>query len=164
MKLQNPFFFCLILAAMLFLYKTEEPVTPTAHTGAAPDLKLVVERGAFHYDRFEVKSDTVWYTPGEHAQHPLNKYNLPSQVSIQAGVTKQFLADIEQNGFWKLKTHYWSPSSCTSLLKVSVTQNGMTKTVFCKDFERDCPKVIQYIEKKVVEWEGNGLKRNHLPG
>lgn len=163
MKFQNPFFFCLLLAAMLFLYKKEEH-TPTMAKTTVSDFQLTVERGAFHYDRFEVTPIALTYYPEEDAQHPQEKYNLQSKVTLNREKTQQFIEHIDNKGFWTLKNHYITTGSCTSQVKVTLTMNGKTKTVTCDDFERDCSTLIKYIEKKVVEWEGNDLKRIYLPG
>ncbi|GAB5475878.1 MAG: hypothetical protein Mars2KO_39770 [Maribacter sp.] len=163
-KFQNPFFFCLILAATLFLYKKEEHSTPKTTKTIAKDFKLVVERGAFHYDRFELTATSLTYYPEKDAQHPLEKYNLQSKVTLNREKIQQFIEHIDNKGFWNLKNHYTTPGSCTSQVKVTLTMNGKTKTVVCDDFERGCSELIHYIDKKVIEWEGNDLKRIYLPG
>lgn len=149
---------------MLFLYKKEERIASTQEKTTDKEFKLTVERDAFHYDRFEVTPTALTYYPEEDAQHPLEKYNLQSKVVLNREQTKQFIEYIENEGFWHLNDRYTTLGSCASQLKVTLTMNGKTKTVLCDDFERDCSALIQYIDKKVIEWEGNDLKRIYLPG
>lgn len=165
MKFQNPFFFCIILAITLFLYKREEGTQPQDQVKkTTTGMKLTVARGAFHYDRFEVTPTRLTYFPEENAQHPLKKYNLRSEVSLDQGETLKFVKQLENQGFWTLKNRYKTSGSCSSTLKVTLSMDGKTKTVICDDFERDCPALIKDIDKKVVEWERNDLKRVYLPG
>ena len=163
MKFQNPFLFCVILAVTLFLYKKDEGNKP-AQASTNNQFKLVVERGAFHYDRFELTLGKITYFPEENAEHTDIKYNTVSEVKLTDVVTSRFIEEIESKGFWKLENHYTASSSCLSELKITLYTDGKSKTVICDDFERECHELIKYIDIKIVELEGNDLKRIYLPG
>ena len=128
------------------------------------DYKLTVQRGAFHYDSFLMIVDEIRYIPDSTSKHKETQYNRHSETKLERDMAKDFFAEIENRGFWELKNRYRIKSSCTSELIVTLQVNGKSKTVICDDFERDCPNLIKYIDKKVVELEGNNLKRIYLPG
>lgn len=162
-KFQNPFLFCIILAVSIFFHKKNaknDPIVPIV----PKEFKLVLERGAFHYDCFELTPEKISYFPDGNIQHDIVKYNTISVVKLDSSNTLQFFHEIETNGFWNLKNQYNASSSCTSQLKITLHANGKNKTILCDDFERGCPELIKYIDKKVVELEGNDLKRIYLPG
>ena len=163
MKFQNPFFFCVVLAIALFLFKKGDDENGDA-SNSADDFKLIVERGAFHFDRFEMTSTAITYYAKENSAHEINKYNNNSKVELDSTDSLKFLKQIETEGFWNLDDVYTETSSCTSQLKITLTANGKTKQVICDDFERACPKLLRLIEKKVIDLEGNNLKRIYLPG
>ena len=125
---------------------------------------LKIERGAFHYDSFLLEGDTLRYIPQENSAHPNRLYNEATSRFIDSAVTNGFFNKIVSDGFWELKKAYKSGTSCTSQLRVTLKTDDRTKTVTCDDFERDCPELIKYIDKKVVALEGNGLVRIYLPG
>ena len=147
----------------IFLHKKNDSNKPL-ESDTSKELKLVVERGAFHYDRFELTPTMITYFPEENAQHAEIKYNTISKVVLDTTETKQFFKQIEDRGFWNLQNRYTASSSCLSGLKITLYTNGKSKSIICDDFERECPDLIKYIDKKVVELEGNNLKRIYLPG
>ena len=125
---------------------------------------LKVERGAFHYDTFLLEDDTLHYIPQEKANHPNPLYNMATNRVLDSSVTQGFISRIIKDGFLELQSHYKSSSTCTAQLRITLEVNDRLKTVICDDFERDCPELIKYIDQKVVDLEGNGLKRIYLPG
>ncbi len=109
-------------------------------------------------------SEKITFLPESESKHTEIKYNQTSETKLDTNSTKKFFNEIEKKGFWKLKDNYKAESSCTSELSITLEKDGKTKTVTCDDFKRDCPNLIKYIDKKVVEFEGNDLKRIYLPG
>lgn len=164
MKLQNPFLLCICLALVLYCSKKSDSNKPNPKPSALKHYKITVNRGAFHYDRFELTSEKITFLPESESKHPEVKYNKTSETKLDTDSTKKFFKEIEKKGFWKLKDNYKAGSSCTSELKVTLKKEGKSKTVICDDFERDCPDLIKYIDKKAVEFEGNDLKRIYLQG
>ena len=163
MRFQNTLVYFLILSVAIFFHikngssKTDKPIV-------GKTFLLTVERGAFHNDCFEITPTKLSYQPKKDAQFKLEKYNSYSEVALDSTATKKILAHIEVEGFWNLKHAYIDNSSDTSQLKITLTVNGKTKSVICDDFERSCPELLKFIEKKVIELEGNDLKRIYLPG
>lgn len=131
-----------------------------------PDSKytLTVKRGAFHYDRFDISKNKVQYTPDTSDEKNIDKYNKYSETFLDTLSTLGFFKKIEADGFWNLKPLYETKLSCGSKLTITLSHNKKTKTVICEDYIEGCPEVIKYIDKKVVEMEGNSLKRIYLPG
>jgi hypothetical protein len=163
MRFQNPLVFCLILSVAVFIHKKHASETSGKPTEAGTYL-LTVERGAFHDDCFELTLTKVKYHPAEGVPVDQEKYTTFSEVALDSAETLKFFKEIEKKGFWELKDVYTETSSCTSQLKITLTANGKTKSVICNDYERGCHDLVKYIDQKVIDLEGNGLKRIYLPG
>jgi len=125
---------------------------------------LLVQRGAFHFDSFEIKKNKISHIPGISSNFETSTYKENSRSVLDSLQILGFFKKIEANGFWNLKTRYGTEISCNSQLIVTLTMNGKSKTVICDDYQRDCPELIKYIEQKVIELEGNDLRRIYLPG
>jgi len=163
MKLQNPFLLCIFLALAIYCHK-KDPTIDSTYKSSVKEYKLTVERGAFHYDRFELTSRKIKFFPKPNAKYGQTKYNTISETELDSLSTLVFFQEIEEKGFWDLKNHYQAYSTCTSQLRVTLTVNGNEKTVICDDYGAYCHDLIKYIDEKVVEFEGNDLKRIYLPG
>lgn len=163
MRFQNPLVFCLMLFIAIFFHK-KNASAPSIEQNKTVAYLLTVERGAFHYDCFELSPTMVSYHPSDDAQFELEKYNSFSEVALDSLKTLKLFKQIEEEGFWDLKDVYPETSSDTSQLKITLTANGKTKSVFCEDFDRGCNELMKYIDEKVIELEGNNLKRIYLPG
>lgn len=163
MKIQNSFLLCFIVSIAIFIYINSKP-TKTVIPTPAKDIKLTLTRGAFHNDCFELTPTSITYIPEPNAKFQNPKYNMPSHNTLTKETTSLFVQEIASMGFWDLKTQYNTSSSCLSELKVTLQANGKSKTIHCDDFEKDCPDLIKYIEQKVIELEGNDLKRIYTPG
>lgn len=150
--------------ALIFSCNLTNKKGNTAQNIAPHNFIITVCRGAFHYDTFILTSQKVCFIPGTDFDFESSKYTLASETSVDSATTSRFLNNIEAQGFWELKEYYVSRSSCLSELRVTLKKDGLSKTVICDDFERNCPEVIQYIERRIIELEGNHLKRVHLPG
>jgi len=164
MKIQYPLalFLCLLLTKY-HDYQSENRKS-AVKSESFKSYKLVVKRGPFHYDSFVMSIGQIQYLRNKNQKHGVEKYNKSSPGKIDSMKALNLFREIEQKGFWKLKNHYKTTSSCTSELAVTLEKDKEAKTVICDDFERDCPDLIKYIDKKVVELEGNDLKRIYLPG
>lgn len=145
-------------------FTQETKDTTVIQTNPDTDYVITVNRGAFHYDAFVLTNDTIQYIPDTTSSHSKKKYNSLSKKALDKPIVTEFLKEIEKKGFWTLKDTYISETSCNSQLIITIAANQKSKTVICDDFERGCPDVIKYIDKKVVEFEGNNLKRIYLPG
>ena len=122
---------------------------------------LTVKRGAFHFDSFEVTKNKIRYSPTTSSKIEHHNYK---ETFLDTLSTLGFFKKVEAGGFWNLSEKYSSTSSCKSELKVTLTINKRSKTVICEDYENNCPELIKYIDKKVVELEGNRLDRVFVPG
>lgn len=164
MKLQSPFLLCLCLAVALYCSKKRDGHQPSPKASASKNYRLVVDRGAFHYDKFILTSDKIEYHPNSDSQVEDQKYNGYSETLLDSSIINSFFEEIEEKGFWNLNHRYEAYTSCSSELKITLTINEKTKTVICDDYNAYCHDLIKYIVKKVVELEGNDLKRIYLPG
>ena len=164
MKLQSPFLLCICLAVALYCSKKRDGHRQSSKPSEPKNYKLVVDRGAFHYDKFVLTSNKIEYYPGHDNQFEYEKYNTHSETILDSTMIKSFFQEIEEKGFWKLRDRYEAYASCSSELKITLTVNEKTKTVICDDYSTYCHDLIKYIDKKVVELEGNNLKRIYLPG
>lgn len=163
MKLQNPFLLCIFLALAIYCHKKDDTIHSKDISGAKT-YKLTVDRGAFHYDKFILTSNKIEYHPDSNNQFENEKYNGYSETTLDSIIIDSFFQEIEGRGFWDLDHRYQTFSSCTSELRITLTVNEKAKTVICDDYNAYCHDLIKYIDKKVVEFEGNDLKRIYLPG
>lgn len=163
MKLQNPFLLCIILAIAIYCHKKDTAI----HSEDTPNnknYKLIVDRGAFHHDKFILTSNKIEYHSDSDNQQENEKYNNYSETLLDSTIVSSFFQEIEDRGFWNLDHRYEAYASCSSELRITLTINEMTKTVICDDYSTYCHDLIKYIDEKVVELEGNDLKRIYLPG
>lgn len=128
------------------------------------EYQLFVTRGAYHYDGFELSKNRIRYIPDTQRTKLSKKYNSFEQTYLDTMTTIGFFKKIEARGFWELSPHYESKRSCSSKLEVTLKNKKRTKTVICEDYENDCPELIKYIDKKVVEMQGSQLHRVYIPG
>jgi len=163
MKLQNPFLLCIILALAIYCHKKDAAIH-SKDSSNNKTYKLVVDRGAFHYDKFILTSNKIEYHPDSDNQLENEKYNVYSEALLDSTIVNSFFQEIEKRGFWELNRRYEAYASCASELRITLTVNEKTKTVICDDYGTYCDDLIKYIDKKVVELEGNDLKRIYLPG
>lgn len=128
-------------------------------------LKIIVERGAFHYDTFILKDSIINFYPQENnGVKNGNKYYSKSHKKISQLQLKNFIDHLKKSNLWYLKNNYQSNSSCSSMLKVTIEMNMKKKIIECEDFKNDCPDIIQYIESEIITMHGKQLKRVRLPG
>jgi len=149
MKLQNPFLLCIFLAIAIYCHK-KDPTNDSTQQPSQEEYKLIVERGAFHYDRFELTPNKIEYHPDPDNQFENEKYNTHSETALDSIIISSFFQEIEERGFWDLKQHYEAYASCSSELRITLIANEKTKTVICDDYSTYCHELIKYIEKKVV--------------
>ncbi|WP_276165679.1 hypothetical protein [Zobellia alginiliquefaciens] len=164
MKYIYPKLLLICLAFAIYFNNKSVENKDLSHLSKVNQYSLLVQRGAFHFDSFKIVKNKISHIPGISSNFETATYNENSQTFLDSLQTLGFFKKLEAQGFWNLKTHYGSETSCNSQLIVTLTTNGKSKTVICDDYQTDCPELIKYIEKKVVELEGNDLKRIYLPG
>ncbi len=164
MKIQYPLALLICIALAKYYDRNPNVSTVDVNEKNYKSYKLFVERGAFHDDSFRLTFDSIAFVPSRNSLHDVEKYNLYNTVSLNSTLSINLFKELEYEGFWRLKDNYETESLCTSQLRVTLTTGQKSKTVNCEDFERDCPDLMKYIDKKVVELEGNDLKRIYLPG
>jgi len=133
------------------------------------EVEIIVERGAFHYDKFVLKDTTITFYPSDELiyegdDESAEKYMKFSKQEIPKPVIQNFVNTLLKNNIWKMNAHYKEWGSCTSLLRVTVRINDKFVKIECDDFHRSCPEIIQFIETEVVRLHGAGLERVYLPG
>ncbi len=164
MKYIYPKLLFVCLSVAIYCNNKSEKGNHPSNVEHTNNYSLLVQRGAFHFDSFEITKNKISHIPGISSNFETSTINEKSQTFLDSLQTLGFFKKLEAKGFWNLKTRYGSETSCTSQLIVTLTTNGKSKTVICDDYQTDCPELIKYIEKKVVELEGNNLKRMYLPG
>lgn len=124
-----------------------------------------MDRGGFHYDCFELTPTALYFYPNnEIDSFYLKKYRTFHKVEMDTAVTLAFFRELEARGIWNLKEYYEDESSDTSGLRVIFKADDRETIIECDDYIRSCPELIHYIEEKIIELEGNDLKRIYLPG
>lgn len=128
-------------------------------------IKLIVERGAFHYDKFVLDDTTITFYPEEENKSgPSTKYNQISIQKISKKIRDTFIKQLINKGIFDLDNTYSTNESCTSLLRITLYYDNKTKTIECNDFKRNCPQLLQFIENEIVHLHKQNLKRIYLPG
>jgi len=133
------------------------------------EVEIILERGAFHYDKFILKDTTITFYPPDELfyqgdDESAEKYMRLSKQEIPKQVVQNFVDKLLKGNIWKMKSLYKEEGSCTSLLHVRVRINDKSIEVKCDDFHRSCPELIQFIETEMVRLHGVGLERVYLPG
>jgi len=128
-------------------------------------ITLTLERGVFHNDKF-VLSDTIitYYPSSEKNNEKFDKYYQISEQKISKEARDQFIKHIVDHGFFNLKDAYTSSTTCNSHITVTLKLNNQLKKITSEDFQRSCPDLLKYIEKKIIRMHGKDLKRIFLPG
>jgi len=128
-------------------------------------VKLTVERGAFHFDKFILMGNKVFFYPQkDKLTDEFKEYNSKSEEIISSIQKKEFIRHIIENGFLKLEERYVSNSSCNSPLIITLSIGNKEKKVFSEDYQRGCPELMKYIENKIIELHNHKLVRVSLPG
>ncbi len=134
-----------------------------AQTVDSNTIELTIKRGAFHYDKFVLKDTVVTFYPSTETVED-DKYNTISSQNISIQQRDELINYILEESFFKLKSRYSNQTTDNSILEVTLKMDGQNKTIECDDFERGCPKILQYIEQQIITLHNKGLKRIYLPG
>lgn len=153
-----------VLGALLFYSVSTLPEKTSRANTMYSSYSVSVSRGAFHYDAFLLEGNVVQHIPDTTANPEHEKYALHTTVMLDSAAVHLFVSEIENQGFWDLDDSYPTQTSCTSSLTVTVRKGTISKAVSCEDYIENCPDLLKYIEQKIVELEGNELKRIYLPG
>ncbi|SIS94327.1 hypothetical protein SAMN05421766_10591 [Zobellia uliginosa] len=164
MKYIYPTLLCICLAVAAYYNNKSNKAHDSGHFGKPEQYTLLVQRGAFHFDSFKLTRNKISHIPGIASNFETSTHNNNSQTFLDSLQTIGFFKKLEASGFWDLESYYGTDTSCTSQLIVTLRTGKKSKTVICDDYQSDCPELLKYIEKKVVELEGNHLKRTYLPG
>ncbi|WP_394975173.1 hypothetical protein [uncultured Croceitalea sp.] len=128
-------------------------------------IRLTIERGAFHYDKFILKDTIITFYPSsENLSEENDNYNQVSKQVISKQTRNKFIEKIIGGGFFKLKNSYSSNTSCNSHLTVTFKFNNQTKKIVSEDFESGCPEILKFIEQEIIRMHNKNLKRILLPG
>ncbi|GAA4114097.1 hypothetical protein GCM10022393_13380 [Aquimarina addita] len=128
---------------------------------------LIVERGAFHYDKFVLKDTILSFYPD--TENSINKdtlasYHTYSTQKVSKTERNQLIKKILESDFFNLKDTYNNQASCNSMLTITLSLGNKHKKILCDDFKRDCPMLLQYLESEIIRLHGYKLKRIFLPG
>lgn len=136
----------------------------TNHKTTISTNRIIVERGAFHYDSFVLDSAIIKFVPSKdgYTGKP-SQYLVPSETKISSKSSKVFFKEIMDKGFFDLNDRYTSGTTDNSSLIITVEYEEQKKRVESEDFLRNCPPVMKFIENKMVKLHGKNLKRQILP-
>ncbi|NER18303.1 hypothetical protein [Spongiivirga citrea] len=153
---------CIFLLMIGFNFSCQNSKKTDTNTTA--EKTLVVERGAFHYDVFTIKNDSIFFEPKQIREGATSRYYTPFGKKLSKERLDAFFSLLDSDSFMMLNDHYDSNKSDNSILVVTYTFGDNSKTITCEDFERNCPNVMQYIEQHMIRLSGKDLKRINLPG
>ena len=161
MKLSSQIVFFICFLAAIYFYKTLTIEAPEKDRESYTSYTLRLVRGASHCEEFVVTMDSVLYFPGSRPRFREQKYDRPSKTSIDSVLGYAFFKEIEERGFWELKSASKTSFSCTEGLTITLEGKGRSKTIFCGNFDRNTPDVVRFIDQKVVELGRANTKRKH---
>lgn len=145
---------------MLFVIACE----PTVMRGLEYNqIHVKVNRGAFSYDTFTLNNEILQYNVTE-AGIKYENQNKPGEKYINSSDVIEFAKYIVDNGFFTLEDKYTTETTDKSSLIVEVEIDGIKKQVFCEDFERGCPPLVNSINRKLQELYGQDLLPTKSPG
>lgn len=128
------------------------------------ELEVIIERGAFHYDKFVLKDTVITFLPAKTSMPNHPEYNDTIVTKISKKIRNAFIDSIMSQGIMKMDTLYENNTSCNSHLTIHIINGNTTKKITSYDFKRGCPPLLQFIENEIVRLHGKGLKRVVLPG
>lgn len=137
----------------------------TNHKTTISTNRIIVERGAFHYDSFVLDSAIIKLVSSKDGfTEKVSQYLVPSKTKISSIESKAFYKEIIDKGFFDLNDRYSSETTDNSVLIIIVEYEEQKKRVESVDFLRNCPPVMKFIENKIVKLHDKNLKRQILPG
>jgi hypothetical protein len=139
------------------------------------NIELILSRGAFHYDRFELKGDELRYIPSENkalSDHP--EYMEESVVMLEDSVVLGIINKLIDSNVFELDSVYPAVETdsaggmmeftCNSSLELKLTIRDKTVQIKCHDYQKGCPDVLTDLEKELIRLHGKNLVRRVLPG
>ncbi|WP_299625878.1 hypothetical protein [uncultured Tenacibaculum sp.] len=140
------------------------------HKTQQKSLKITIERGAFHYDKFILKDSIIFFYPEELNNNSIEENNSKSQYyqkseqKVSQQQLEQLIHKIEDSNIWELNNQYGCDQSCTSSLKITIQLDKKQKIISCDDYKCGCPEILQYLENELIKLHQKELKRIHLSG
>lgn len=122
-----------------------------------------VSRGAFSYDSFTLRDDSLQYNITD-AGIKYGNENKPGETNLNSSEVLGLAKYIVDNDFFSLEEEYKTETTDKSSLTVEVEIDGVKKQVFCEDFERECPPLLNDINQKIQELYDKELLPTQLPG
>ncbi len=123
--------------------------------------ELIVERGAFHFDRFVLNNNEITFLEFE---DNTNDYKLVDKKKIDKQLIQDFFNKIIKEGIFQLNTNYKCSNSCSSSLRVRFVNGNNKIDISCQDWQKNCPKLLKFIELEIVKLQGEKRFRSKLPG
>lgn len=128
-------------------------------------VKLLVTRGAFHYDTFELIGNELRYIPqGSENFTKYPEYGEESVTVLSDSVVIELVNKLIENGIFEMDSLYENMTTCNSMLGVELSCGDTSVNITCIDYQRGCPEMLIQLEESIVELHGKGLKRIMLPG
>ena len=160
---------CVIL---LLIFACSETNKNNNETGKAENqvidsskVELIIERGAFHYDKFVLKDTIITFYPSSKSTGiRFDKYNHISEQKISKKKRTEFINYIIDNGIFDLNDTYSNETTCSSSLIITFKFGNQTKKIISEDFDRGCPDLLKFIEKQIILLHNKDLVRIILPG
>lgn len=130
-----------------------------------PHLELILTRGAFHYDSFELSGNKLAFIPRETENTKVEfDFEEKHEVILEDSIALSIFHRLIKNSIFDMDPLYESSTSCNSKLEVHILMYDQKIKVKCEDFERGCPEIISSLEDNLINLLGKDLKRFKLPG
>lgn len=139
------------------------------------EIELILKRGAFQYNRFELKGTELSYIPSDTLRVcNFPEYNKESKVILEDGIVLNLVNNLIEQEIFALDSVYTNiitdslgnkmEFTCTSSLELYLKAPQRSIKIHCYDYQRACPAMLYDLEKELVKLHGKNLKRIRLPG
>jgi hypothetical protein len=109
-----------------------------------------------HYDTLAIIGNQIKFIPNDGAEGTSKLL----KDSIVIHLANQLITD----GIFEMDSVYANETSCNSALNVFLNAKNKQISIRCYDYKRGCPKILQDLEDKLVDLQGDSLCRVDLPG
>ncbi|WP_107039141.1 hypothetical protein [Brumimicrobium mesophilum] len=86
-----------------------------------PHLKIILRRGAFHYDSFELSGNKLTFTPKETKNTKVEfDFEKKHKVILEDSIALSIFHRLNNNSIFDMDSLYESSTSCNSMLEVEI--------------------------------------------
>ena len=135
---------------------------------SADNWRITLYRGTNLQEHFVLTTGKIVYRP-HFVDFPIGCKDADSlhfhrsETVLDTVTARRFFYEIQEKGLLKLPTYSENPKYCCNSSTIVIFQRGKFQKIFIsEDFEKNCPQLLQYIEKQMIAFHGKGLGRKYV--